>query len=391
MAVTAGGSPAPSAARTLPDLELAITAVVAGGDGLAREASGRVVFVRGALPGERVAVVLTEERKDFARAEVVRVLEPSPDRVEPPCPYVAQGCGGCGWQYASPEAQARMKRGIVVESLRRIARIEDPPVNECVALPPTRYRTTVRVSVDVHGRPAFRKHARNDRVAVDDCLVAHPALAALLAEHTDWPKAGDVVLRVGARTGDVAVGDQPAVVYEEIAGRRYRISAGSFFQVRPDGAEELVRLVGDALVARNATSVVDLYAGVGLFAGAIHDRGIIVSAAVEGSRIAAADALVNLDGVCEVVEADVDKWMGTEADADAVVADPSRRGLMTGGVATIERGAPRVVVLVSCDAAALGRDTKLLVARGFRLEEATPVDLFPHTPHIEVVSTFVRL
>jgi 23S rRNA (uracil1939-C5)-methyltransferase len=226
-------------------------------------------------------------------------------------------------------------------------------------------------------------------------LVAHPTLAAMLRE-ARWPGGKEAVLRVGARTGEVLVDVIPrpagspraSSFHEDAAGRRWQISTGSFFQIRPDGADELARLVGDALAAHDVKTVADLYSGVGLFAGALHDRGFDLKAAVEGGRFAATDARVNLEGVCDVVERDVAKWRGLPVDA--VVADPSRRGLMVEGVATVMRCAPRVVVLVSCDVAALGRDAKLLTAEGFVLERATPLDLFPHTPHVEVVSTFVR-
>jgi 23S rRNA (uracil1939-C5)-methyltransferase len=355
------------------ELELDVTDVVAGGDGLAREANGRVVFVRGALPGERVVARLTDERRDFARAEVVRVVTPSVNRVAPPCPFVAAGCGGCEWQHIAPDAQARYKRSIVVDALRRIARIADPPVAETIALSPLRYRTTVRVAVDGDGRAAFRKHNSHDLVTVDDCIVAHPSIASQLRD-ARWPGKREATLRVGD---------------DEVAGRRFRVSPRSFFQIRADGAETLVALVGDALTRHHVRTVVDLYAGVGLFAGTLHDRGFDVLVAVEGSGSGVADARVNLAGVCEVVQADVGQWPGQPADA--VVADPSRVGLRAEGVATAARCDPRVVVLVSCDAAALGRDAKLLAAAGFGLEGAQPVDLFVHTPHVEVVSTFVRL
>lgn len=375
---------------------LDITAVVAGGDGLGRDDAGRVVFVTGAMPGERVVARITEERRDFARGEIDQLVVASPDRVAPPCRFVADGCGGCEWQHVAPGAQPGFKRDLVVDALRRIARIDDPPVAECVALPPLGYRTTLRVAIDPEGRPAFRKSSSHDLVTVDDCLVAHPTLAAMLAG-ARWPGAKEAVLRVGARTDEVLIDVKPrpegfaapTFFHEEAAGRRWQISTGSFFQIRPDGAEELVRLAGDALAAHDVRTVVDLYAGVGLFAGALSDRGFDVRAAVEGGRFAAADARVNLEGVCDVIECDVAKWRGQLVDA--VVADPSRRGLMAEGVATIERCAPRVIVLVSCDVAALGRDAKLLSAAGFEFRGATPLDLFPHTPHVEVVSTFVRL
>lgn len=358
----------------MPELELDVTDVVAGGDGLAREENGRVVFVRGALPGERVLARVTEQRRDFARAVVVRVLAASPDRVEPPCPYVAEGCGGCGWQHIAPAAQARLKRDIVRDALRRIARITEPPVADTITLPPLRYRTTVRVAVDDEGRPGFRKRHSHDVVLVDDCIVAHPDIASRLAAGGFVAGQDEVTLRAGD---------------DEVAGRRFQVSPGSFFQIRADGAEELVARVAGALERHGARTVVDLYAGVGLFAATLHDRGFAVVAAVEGNPIAASDAQVNLAGICDAVHADVTAWPGRPADA--VVADPSREGLGPRGVEAVGRCGPRVVVLVSCDAAALGRDAALLEGRGYALEVAEPLDLFVHTPHVEVVSTFVRL
>ena len=354
--------------------ELVVETIVAGGDGLAHEGNGRVVFVRGGLPGERVEVAFTEERRDFARADIARVITASPDRVAPPCRFVAAGCGGCTWQHIAPDAQARYKRAIVADALRRNGRIEEPPVDATIALPATGYRTTVRVAIDKNGRAAFRKHDSHDLVVVDDCLVADHAIAQQL-HGGRWPGEREVTLR----TADEHV----------VAGRAFQVSPHSFFQIRADGAEVLVQLVTGALADHGVTSVVDLYSGVGLFAGAAHDRGIDVRAAVESSRSAVADARANLRGVTEVVKADVGKWPGMPVDG--VIADPSRKGLGKEGVATVVACLPRVVVLVSCDAPALGRDARLLGDSGFSLERAQPVDLFPHTPHVEVVSTFVRL
>lgn len=347
--------------------------MVAGGDAIAREESGRVVFVEGALPGETVEVALTQQKRDFARGVVASVVVASSDRVAPPCRFVAEGCGGCGWQHIAIDAQRRYKRDIVIDALRRIARIEDPPVDDTIAMPDTRYRTTVRIAVDPKGRPGFRKHASHDLVIVDDCLVADHAIADQLAQER-WPDAHEVVLRAT---------DRP-----EVAGRTFTVASDSFFQVRPDGATELVGLVGEALASRGATTVADLYAGVGLFAATLHDRGFEVRAAVEGNPSAVADAHENLRGICEVVEADVADWEGVSVDA--VIADPSRHGLDKRGVATVLRCDPSLVVLVSCDAAALGRDARLLGEAGFRLERSTPIDLFPHTAHVEVVSAFVK-
>jgi 23S rRNA (uracil1939-C5)-methyltransferase len=383
------------------DIELTPTAMAAGGDAIARDAGGRVVFVAGALPGERVRARITEAKKDFARAVTVEVVSASPDRVAPPCPALAAGCGGCGWQHVSVDAQRRLKRSIVVDALRRlgrVARAEDVVDVDGVALPADGYRTSVRLAVDGEsGRLAYRRHASHALVTPDDCLVLHPLLAARLGDR--FPGASEVTLRCGARTGEVMVHPYPGRpsrpwFHEEAAGRRWRISAASFFQVRPDGADALADLVVEA-AGSNVDLAVDLYAGVGLFAGVLSERLGARVVAVEGGATAVDDAEVNLADIeGELVEADVTHWRpdaGSEwTDVDVVVADPSRHGLGSRGADAVAACSPDTVVLESCDPAALGRDTRLLDERGFTIERATTVDLFPHTTHVEVVSRFVR-
>jgi len=400
-------------------LELEPTVLVAGGEALARDSEGRVVFVRGALPGERVEAVVTERRKEWARAEVRIVLTASPDRVEPPCPAVAAGCGGCDLQHARPDAQPALKAAMVVDALRRLGGLEDPPVVLAASLPPVAFRTTIRAAV-VDGRAGLRRHHAHDVVFPEHCLVAHPRLDELLVGG-DFADAKEVTLRVGVATGermalvdptvdgvvlprDVLVVGTRAIkagrrawIHDEVAGRRWRISARSFFQTRTDGAEALVDAVaragGDAFAGAR---LVDAYAGVGVFAGSLMD-GVLPdgvgrpasAVAVERSSSSVADARQNLEGLdVRVVKADIEKW--SPSAADVVVADPARAGLGRSAVkALASTGAP-VIVLVSCDPASFGRDTRLLAGEGFRLEQAELVDLFPHTHHVEVVSRFVR-
>jgi 23S rRNA (uracil1939-C5)-methyltransferase len=386
--------------------ELEVTAVVAGGAGLARD-DGRVTFVEGALPGERVRVAITERKKDFARGHVVGVVQASPHRVAPPCPFVGAGCGGCDWQHVDPAAQRRLKADIVGDALRRQAKL-DVEVALGPELAATAYRTTLR-GVAVDGRFGFRRRSSHEIVAVAPCLVAHPTLQDLVVDGR-YPD-GEVTLRSGAATGerlvivagasDAAevpdgvrvVGDAElragtrAWYHEELAGRRWRISARSFFQARPDGAEALVAAVRDALDGTgDDRRVVDLYGGVGLFAGALPSSHVTL---VEQGASSVADARVNLSDLDHrIVKADVTHWGPTHADV--VIADPPRTGLAARGVAkVVATGADRVV-LVSCDPAALGRDAGLLANAGFILRSATLIDMFPHTSHVEVVSRFDR-
>jgi tRNA/tmRNA/rRNA uracil-C5-methylase (TrmA/RlmC/RlmD family) len=186
---------------------------------------------------------------------------------------------------------------------------------------------------------------------------------------------------------DVPEGVRSDHLHELAAGRSWRISAESFFQTRADGVDALAQVVVDAAQEMGpATTALDLYSGVGVFAGALAMRGWSVTA-VEGGRRACADARSNLrDLDVKVVHADVTKW--TPRPAELVVADPSRAGLAKAGVAAIAAGAARRVILVSCDAANLGRDAGLLREAGYALTSVTPVDLFPHTSHVEVVTVY---
>ncbi len=396
--------------------------LVAGGEGLGRPEDRPVVFVRGALPGERVRARVLESHGGWERAELIEVVESSAARVSPPCPSVADGCGGCDLQHVEPSAQPGLKAATVVDALRRLGRITDPQVGIGAPLPAAGFRTTVRAAVQ-DGRAGFRRLRSRDVVCPDHCLVAHPRIDAILTQG-DFGPAGEVTIRVGAATGEalvlvapsaqgVTVADQAGLlvvgedelkagrrawIHEEVAGRRWRISAQSFFQTRPDGAAALVEAVRAAAGPELAGArLVDAYGGVGLLAGTLArsagpdpgHAGADSVVAVERSASAVADARVNLaDDPVRVVRSDVARWR--PSTADVVVADPARSGLGRPGVEVLARTGAGVIVLVSCDAASLGRDAALLGRAGYAFERAELVDLFPHSHHVEVVSRFTR-
>lgn len=396
-----------------PVTELHVTATAVGGDGVAREPSGRVVFVEGALPGEVVTAALVAERRDHARATVVDVVAAAPERVSPPCPFVAAGCGGCGWQHVAPATQRTSKAAMVADALRRLGRQPDPVVVAGPELPAEGHRTTLRGVADAGGRFALRRRHSHDLVAVPGCLVAHPLVAEVVAEGR-FPPGAEVTVRAGARTGErlvvvdgevdpsevvvppgarVVTGAELAAgrrawLHEEVAGVRLRVSARSFFQAGPAGAEALVAAVGRAAGdPGEGVRLADLYGGVGLFAATVGRRCRVEL--VEASASSVADARVNLRGLdARVVRSDVARWRPRRRDV--VVADPPRAGLGRAGVAAVAATRAPRVVLVSCDAGALGRDVRLLGEAGYRLVESRVLDLFPHTPHVEVVSRLDR-
>jgi 23S rRNA (uracil1939-C5)-methyltransferase len=384
-------------------IELRVTGLAVGGDGVGRGPDGRVVFVQGVAPGDRVRIRLVDERRRFARGQLVAVEEAGPGRVEPPCPEVAHGCGGCGWQHLRPAAQREARRQLVVDALERIGRLRLTEVRSGPGLPDIGFRTNVRCAV-ADGRAGFRRSRSHEVLPVPACLVAHPLLDELIGEGR-FGNATEVTLRCGARTGERLAhfetpGDgirlPPDVVqtdasrdgfyHEEVAGRRWRISAGSFFQSRPDGAELLVERVASLLPERPGR-VLDAYSGVGLLSAAVPNADALI--AVESSPAAVADARVNLAELgARVVGCEVEHWL--PESVDTVVADPARRGLGQAGVDVVAATGAGTVVLVSCDAGSLGRDAAALVALGYELSSSEVLDLFPHTPHVEVVSLFQR-
>jgi 23S rRNA (uracil1939-C5)-methyltransferase len=380
----------------------------AGGDAIARDDDGRVVFVRGALPGETVMAEITQHKRDWARAQVVDVLAPSADRVVPACASRRAGCGGCGWMHLDHAAQRRAKATIVGEALRRTGGVVDPVTVLGPSVAPDGYRTTVRVAAGAGGAAGFRAERSHDVVAAPTCLVLHPALRRLVAMIRLDPDV-EVTLRMSVATGEIAArwdratggvrglptevrrgGD--AMIHEEVAGRRLRVSIGSFFQSGPQAADLLVAAVARAAPElTSAGVVVDAYSGVGMFAACATSPDSHV-VAIETSKSAIADARENLAGRShDIARGEVGGWRpAADLGAEVVIADPARSGLGAPGVGALVRADAPVLVLVSCDPASLARDAMLLDRAGYAHERSEVIDTFPETTHIEVVSRFVR-
>lgn len=392
-------------------IELRPDRFAAGGEAIARDGDGRVVFVRGALPGELVAAEVTEAKRDFARADVVDVLEPSPRRVVPPCPTRREGCGGCGFQHLDLAAQRQAKVDIVADALRRIGRLlvlEGGAVVDGGGVESEGYRTTIRVAAAPDRRPGYRHERAHEVIPTDVCLVAHPRLAALLPL-IELDPGVELTLRTSAASGEmVAVWDEgvggvaglppevqtgsAASLTEVVDGRRLRVSARSFFQSGPQAAQLIVDAVRRAAPElADASRVVDAYAGVGMLGACLAAPSARLTA-IETSRSAIADARANLaERHATIVRGEVGGWHPDLGDViDLVVADPARSGLGKPGVNALVRTNAPVLILVSCDPASLGRDVRLLTERGYVHEQTTVLDVFPHTTHVECVTRLTR-
>ena len=389
-----------------------IERLVAGGDALARMADGRVAFVEGALPSEVVDVEVVLAKKDFVKARLVEVIEPSSDRVVPPCSHVADGCGGCSWQHLSTAKHLAAKAEIVRESLRRVGKLGDIVVREGEAVPIDHARTTLRMAAMPSGRLGFRRAQSNDVVGIDSCLVAHPLLQELISG-ARVSGAAEATLRCGADSGDrgvwlhderggnekkaiiegipddVQVGRR-AIIRESVHGVTLEVTMSSFFQSSPQAAELIVSAVneaaGDAALSGEDGPIIDAYGGCGLFAATLVDLDVPVTL-VESNKSACADARRNLrDHKARIEEIAFEQWQPTRAGL--VIADPARSGLGKAGVASIAGTRAKTVVLVSCDAVAGARDIALLVEAGYECHGVEVLDVFPYTHHVELVSRF---
>jgi tRNA/tmRNA/rRNA uracil-C5-methylase (TrmA/RlmC/RlmD family) len=388
-------------------ITVTIGPVAHGGHCVARH-EGRVLFVRHVLPGEQVQVRVTEQgpKGRYLRAEVVEVIEPSPFRVAPPCRFAGR-CGGCDFQHVAVGEQRRLKAQVVREQLTRLGKVDWAGVDwsgEVESVPDVdpelaglRWRTRVRFAVDAAGRAGLVRHRSHEVVAIDDCVIAHPLVDVEEITTTQWPGVQEVSVTVSPETDERSVQVGPArgreSLQREAAGRSWQVSSGGFWQVHPQAADVLVEAVMELAQPQAGEHLVDLYAGVGLFAGVWGSRTGGRVDAVEGHRAAATDAEVNLADLplAQVHPVAVEHFVVAAADLspDVVVLDPPRVGAKRAVVQPVAAWRPRAVVYVACDPAALGRDVAYFAEFGYRLQALRTFDLFPMTHHVESVALFV--
>jgi tRNA/tmRNA/rRNA uracil-C5-methylase (TrmA/RlmC/RlmD family) len=383
--------------------------VAHGGHCVARH-EGRVLFVRHALPGERVLVRVTEGRESssYWRADAIDVLDASPDRVTPPCPWAGPDrCGGCDWQHASLPAQRRLKAAVVREQLRRLAGVDlevdvEPVPGDAEGLG---WRTRVQYAVSADGTPGLRKHRSHDVVPIDHCRIAHPLVDAAGVTDRSWAGRRAVVVAASPSTGERLVLPDPpapdggdgagreAALTELVGDRPFRVTGGGFWQVHPGAAATLLGAVLDGLDPQPGESALDLYAGVGLFARSLADRlgpgGRVTCVELDGR--AAADARHNLGDLAtvRVERGRVDHVLRRLRlrRADLVVLDPPRSGAGKSVVDLLSRVRARRIAYVACDPAALARDLRWFADRGgYDLAGLRAFDLFPMTSHVECVA-----
>jgi 23S rRNA (uracil1939-C5)-methyltransferase len=385
-------------------LTLKLTGLGRLGEALS-EVDGKPVYVFGGIPGETVVAEVIRERRGYLAAQVVEVLEASPHRVTPPCPYFG-ACTGCQFQHISYERQLEMKREAVVDALVRVGEMDGGIVGETLPCPdPLGYRNHARFTVSKPlprpGRIGYVHREKRQHVEIDRCLLmadwineAVEKLQGKVAETTQFS------LRYGMNTGDWLL--QPTFVEnvmpmvsgqkhytEKLLGHTFQVSSPSFFQVNTRQAERMMTRVIEALELTGDETIVDAYAGVATFAVLLADY-VKRAIAVEESASALVDARVNVAGISniELRQARTEDVLAelVAEGVDAIILDPPRSGCMPGTIEALLDTPPLRIVYVSCDPETLARDLALLTAGPFTLDSVTPVDMFPQTQHVESIS-----
>lgn len=400
-------------------LELHPHGMAHGGEAVARK-DGKAHFIAGAMPGDVVMGTVTQDKGSWARVTLVEVREPAEGRRTPPCPHFGS-CGGCQWQFADEALQRDWKRATIVGQLEHLGGIASPLVHPTISAGhDLAYRNRMEFHV-VNGRPALYRERSDDLIPLSTCLLLAPGIRDVFDRLGDLTGVTRLTLRCGVNTNDTVVLIEGAVplhaeswgvpvvhleedavhtvigdpvLSEIVDGVRFEIPPEGFFQNNTHGAEILVSLVRDILAVTEDDTLLDGYCGVGLFGATVgRDAGRVIGMDSSPRAVAYArrnmvtaniDADIRTGSIAHNIESFDEYW-------NVAVVDPPRKGLGRRGVEAITSAMPRTIAYVSCDPASFARDTKLLAEAGYVFVDATPVDIFPQTFHVELVGRFDRV
>jgi len=455
------------AAEVNMSIDVELTDLAYGGDAVGRY-EGRVLFVPGGIPGERVRVEIVEERRGHARANLIEILRPAPERVESAYPLLTDS--GCQWQHISYPAQLTWKAHIVRQLLVRIGKQPDALVHPTIGMAsnftPWHYRNIALFTVGPRGEVGFKLTESHDVQDLEECAILHPALdhiyqlvrarlrtyfgdslgemiqgftirgaigavsitsaggapmeakavPTLLTVHArpgsliENPQqlaqelmtispamVGVIIERVGGRYGRVFVGQE--YLTDVVLGRRFRVSADSFFQVNLAQTAVLVERALAMLEPQRSEIVLDGYSGVGLFSAFLAPRSarvIAIESQPSAVMDARASAALNNQNNITVLEGTLERILNQlhyrRERIDLALVDPPRAGCHPKALQALQTLAPRAICYVSCDPSTLARDIATLCSSGrYRLVSAQPIDMFPQTYHIECVALLARL
>jgi len=404
-------------------IELTLYAMTYSGDAMGRLEDGRAVFVPFGIPGEKVRIEITEDRRSFLRGKIKEIITPSLKRIPGKCAHFLS-CGGCHYQHLAIEDQLEIKRQIVIDQLTRLGGFTNPPVLKILSSPNAwDYRNSLQFHLSPRGKIGFRGVDPREIIEIHECHLPQAGIKET------WPlldfEPGGPINRIELREGSeeelllhlhsrsaetpeiqldfpisivaetpkgkqVVSGDE--WVFNDVNNNQFRVSAGSFFQVNTLQAGKMVNYMLENLDLTSSSSVLDLYCGVGLFSAFMASQ-VNCCIGVETSPSACADFIFNLDQYDNIIlyEGSVEDILPhLVKEAEIVIADPPRSGIDKRGLDALLAKKPKQIAYVSCDPATLARDLKILTNNGYTLSTVQPFDLFPQTYHIETISILNR-
>ncbi len=376
-------------------VELDITTVAFGGDGIGR-IDNFVVFVPFVIEGERVEVEIVEVKRRYATADLMRVITPSPYRVEPRCPYY-RNCAGCQYQHIDYRHQLELKHSQIRDVFQRIGKIPDPPIEPVVGSPkPYAYRN--KIVVHGPGQPGFWTVRGRSIIPIERCPIARDEINEKLSALSSQPSAVEKHLTIRCNSaGNVWTFTEPApdeLIEEIVLGKTLQVPVGSFFQVNREVIELALEHARKIFATSGCRVLVDAYCGIGLFALLLGDlAGHVYGIEEDAKAIKAANenaAALGLTGY-DFYAGQTERLLfytlrQCTLDETCLILDPPRSGCGKAVLKTLREQKPRKIIYVSCAPAMLARDVKDLLAHGYRLERVTPFDMFPQTQHCEAVA-----
>jgi len=379
-------------------LELDITTVAFGGDGIGRS-DNFVIFVPFVIAGERVEVQIVEVKKRFATADLIRVITPAASRVAPRCPYYAN-CAGCQYQHMDYAHQLEMKRAQICDVFERIGRIKEPPIAAVVGSP-RQYHYRNKLVVHGPGKPGFWTQRGRSIINIEQCPIAREEVNAKLAEVAQQ-SLDNVHLTIRTNSaGEVTTFIQATPtqqITEVVLGQTLTAPLASFFQVNREVIELALEHVREIFARSGCRTLVDAYCGVGLFALHLADLADhVYGIEYDAAAITAANANAEQRGLqnYDFYPGQTERLLyytqrQCNLDETCLILDPPRSGCGRAVLKTLREQKPRKIIYISCAPPMLARDIKELLKAGYRLEGVTPFDMFPQTQHCEAVAELTR-
>ena len=410
-----------------------------GGDAVGH-IDGRVIFVPGGVPGDEAVITIDEDRGSFLKGTILEILSPSTERVETFCPF-AERCGGCQWQNIAYPAQLYWKHKIVTESLQRIGGLRNLNVEQCISAPSDReYRLAARYPAQKSGNKikwGYYERQTHNLIDIDCCPIASKRVneisshvRTILLRQKHIPDVREITIRascnhpsslVSITTGDSydfteSAGQMLSEIntldgtsiwsknesgrskleqnfgdryrHELISGNMFRIGERSFFQINTAQTEQIITLIKEMIDPEVGQTVVDGYGGVGLFSLSLFPENTSIYL-FDSSKSAVADSRFNADALgftgFTAFRETAEKAFCNIGSADILIIDPPRTGLGKKTVRAACSMNARTIIYISCNPATLARDLAVFHGEGYRMERIVPVDMFPHTYHVETV------